>query len=108
MMELTNEYIDSLVDKAKKDVSITPDNKAMTIIATFPCGWIMSSTANAVSGRTVSSTINVASEQKIIKEELYNKCLNDIKSEVWKLETYRKIVDNYKKTLKQEKNENEV
>lgn len=96
MTELTSKYIDSLVDKAKKDVYITSDNKAITIIATFPCGWVISSTANIVSG------------QKFVEEELYNKCLDDIKSEVWKLETYRKTVDNYKKTLKQEKNENEV
>lgn len=107
MTELTNEYIDSLADKAKKDVYITPDNKAMTIIATFPCGWVISSTANVVSGRTVSSTTNVINGQKFI-EELYNKCLDDIKSEVWKLETYRKTVDNYKKTLEQEINGNEV
>lgn len=96
MTELTNEYIDSLIDKAKKNIYVTPDNKAITIIATFPCGWVISSTANIVSG------------QKFVEEELYNKCLDDIKSEVWKLETYRKTVDNYKKTLKQEKNENEV
>ena len=96
MTELTSKYIDSLVDKAKKDVYITSDNKAITIIATFPCGWVISSTANIVSG------------QKFVEEELYNKCLDDIKSEVWKLETYRKTVDNYKKTLKQEKNENEI
>lgn len=91
MMELTNEYIDSLINKADKKVYITPDNRAMTIIATFPCGWVM------------SSTTNIVNRQKFIKEELYDKCLNDIKSEVWKLEIYRKTVDNYKKTLRQEK-----
>lgn len=96
MTKLTSEYIDSLVDKAKKDVYTTPNNKAITIIATFPCGWVISSTANIVSG------------QKFVEEELYNKCLDDIKSEVWKLETYRKTVDNYKKTLRQEINKNEV
>ena len=96
MTELTNEYIDSLVDKAKKDVYITPGDRAMIITATFPCGWI------------ISSTINIVDGQKFVGEELHDKCLNDIKSEVWKIETYRKTVDNYKKTLKQEKNENEI
>lgn len=96
MTELTSKYIDSLVDKAKKDVYITSDNKAITIIATFPCGWVISSTANIVRG------------QKFVEEELYNKCLDDIKSKVWELEKYRKTVDNYKKTLRQETNENEV
>lgn len=38
MTELTNEYIDSLIDKAQKNVYIIPDNRVMTIIATFPCG----------------------------------------------------------------------
>ena len=97
MTELTNEYIDSLIDKAKKDMYIEPSLKAMMITATFPCGWVISSTANVVSG------------QKFVEEELRDKCLNDIKSKVWELERYRKTVDNYKKkTLKQEKNENEV
>ena len=94
--ELTNEYIDSLIDKAKKNMYIEPNLKAMMITATFPCGWVISSTANVVSG------------QKFVEEELRDKCLNDIKSKVWELERYRKTVDNYKKTLKQEKNENEV
>ena len=96
MTELTNEYIDSLIDKAKKNMYIEPSLKAMMITATFPCGWVISSTANVVSG------------QKFVEEELRDKCLNDIKSKVWELERYRKTVDNYKKTLKQEKNENEV
>ena len=96
MTELTSKYIDSLVDKAKKDVYITSDNKAITIIATFPCGWVISSTANIISG------------QGFVEEELCDKCLEDIKSKVWELERYRKMVDNYKKTLKQEKNENKV
>lgn len=88
MTELTNEYIDSLIDKAKKNIYVTPDNKAITITATFPCGWIISSTANVVSG------------QGFVEEELRDKCLDDIKSKVWELERYRKTVDNYKKTLK--------
>ena len=96
MTELTNEYIDSLIDKAKKNMYIEPRLKAMMITATFPCGWIISSTANVVSG------------QEFVEEELRDKCLDDIKSKVWELERYRKTVDNYKKTLKQEKNENEV
>ena len=96
MTELTNEYIDSLIDKAKKNMYIEPSLKAMMITATLPCGWVISSTANVVSG------------QKFVEEELRDKCLNDIKSKVWELERYRKTVDNYKKTLKQEKNENEV
>ena len=96
MTELTNEYIDSLIDKAKKNMYIEPSLKAMMITATFPCGWVISSTANVVSG------------QEFVEEELRDKCLNDIKSKVWELERYRKTVDNYKKTLKQEKNENEV
>lgn len=91
MTELTNEYIDSLIDKAQKNVYIIPDNRVMTIIATFPCGWVISSTANVVS------------RQEFVEEELRDKCLDDIKSKVWELETYRKTVDNYKKTLKQEK-----
>ena len=96
MTELTNEYIDSLIDKAKKNMYIEPSLKAMMITATFPCGWIISSTANVVSG------------QEFVEEELRDKCLDDIKSKVWELERYRKTVDNYKKTLKQEKNESEV
>ena len=96
MTELTNEYIDSLIDKAKKNMYIEPSLKAMMITATFPCGWIISSTANVVSG------------QEFVEEELRDKCLDDIKSKVWELERYRKTVDNYKKTLKQEKNENEI
>ena len=96
MTELTNEYIDSLIDKAKKNMYIEPSLKAMMITATFPCGWIISSTANVVSG------------QEFVEEELRDKCLEDIKSKVWELERYRKTVDNYKKTLKQEKNESEV
>ena len=96
MTELTNEYIDSLIDKAKKNMYIEPSLKAMMITATFPCGWVISSTANVVSG------------QEFVEEKLRDKCLNDIKSKVWELERYRKTVDNYKKTLKQEKNENEI
>lgn len=96
MTELTNEYIDSLIDKAKKNMYIEPSLKTMMITATFPCGWVISSTANVVRG------------QKFIEEELRDKCLDDIKSKVWELERYRKTVDNYKKTLKQEKNENEI
>ena len=96
MTELTNEYIDSLIDKAKKNMYIAPSLKAMMITATFPCGWIISSTANVVNG------------QEFVEEELRDKCLDDIKSKVWELERYRKTVDNYKKTLKQEKNENEI
>ena len=96
MTELTNEYIDSLIDKAKKNMCIEPSLKAMTITATFPCGWVISSTANVVNG------------QEFVEEELRDKCLDDIKSKVWELERYRKTVDNYKKTLKQEKNENEI
>lgn len=96
MAELTNEYIDSLMEKAEKHIYIIHKFKAMTIIAIFPCGWTISSTANTVSG------------QKFVKEELRDKCLDDIKSEVWKLESYRKTVDNYKETLRQEENDNEV
>ena len=96
MTELTNEYIDSLIDKAKKNMYIEPSLKAMMITATFPCGWIISSTANVVSG------------QEFVEEELRDKCLDDIKSKAWELERYRKTVDDYKKTLKQEKNESEV
>lgn len=88
MTELTNEYIDSLIDKAKKNMYIEPSLKAMMITATFPCGWVISSTANVVSG------------QEFVEEELRDKCLDDIKSKVWELERYRKTVDNYKKTLK--------
>lgn len=96
MAELTNEYIDSLMEKAEKHIYIIHKFKAITIIAIFPCGWVISSTANTVSG------------QKFVKEELRDKCLDDIKSEVWKLESYRKTVDNYKETLRQEENDNEV
>lgn len=97
MAELTNEYIDSLMEKAEKHIYIIHKFKAMTIIAIFPCGWTISSTANTVSG------------QKFVKEELRDKCLDDIKSEVWKLETYRKTVDKYKETLRQqEANEDEI
>lgn len=96
MAELTNEYIDSLMEKAEKHISIIPDCMVMTITAKFPCGWVISSTANVVRG------------QKFVEEELLDKCLDDIKSEVWKLESYRKTVDNYKETLRQEVNDNEV
>lgn len=97
MAELTNEYIDSLIDKAKKNMYIEPNLKAMMVTAIFPCGWVISSTANVVSG------------QKFVEEELRDKCLDDIKSEVWKLETYRKTVDKYKETLRQqEANEDEI
>lgn len=97
MAELTNEYIDSLMNKAEKRMFIIPSRQAMTITAIFPCGWTISSTANVVRG------------QKFVEEELLNKCLDDIKSEVWKLETYRKKVDKYKETLRQQEvNENDV
>ena len=96
MAELTNGYIDSLMEKAEKRISIIPDCMVMTITAIFPCGWAISSTANVVSG------------QKFVEEELRDKCLDDIKSEVWKLESYRKTVDNYKETLRQEVNEDEI
>lgn len=96
MTKLTTEYIDSLINKAEKHMYIAPDFKAMTVTAIFPCGWVISSTANVVSGK------------KFIEEELRDKCLDDIKSEVWKLESYRKTVDNYKETLRQEENDNEV
>lgn len=96
MAELTNEYIDSLMNKAEKRMFIIPSRQAMTITAIFPCGWTISSTANVVSG------------QKFVEEELRDKCLDDIKSEVWKLESYRKTVDNYKETLRQEVNEDEI
>lgn len=96
MTELTNEYIDSLIDKAKKNMYIEPSLKAMMITATLPCGWVISSTANVVNG------------QEFVEEELRDKCLDDIKSKVWELERYRKTVDNYKKTLEQEKNESEI
>ena len=96
MAELTNEYIDSLINKAEKRMYIASNFKAMTVTAIFPCGWVISSTANVVSG------------QKFVEEELRDKCLSDIKSEVWKLETYRKTVDNYKETLRKEINEDEV
>lgn len=93
MTELTNEYINSLINKAEKHMYIAPDFKAMTVTAIFPCGWVISSTANVVRG------------QKFVEEELLDKCLSDIRSEVWKLETYRKTVDRYKETLKQEAND---
>lgn len=96
MAELTNEYIDSLMDKAEKHMYIAPDFKAMTVTAIFPCGWVISSTANVVRG------------QKFIEEELLDKCLDDIKTEIWKLETYRKTVDRYKEALRQEVKENEI
>ena len=97
MAELTNEYIDSLINKAEKHMYIEPNLKAMMVTAIFPCGWVISSTANVVSG------------QKFVEEELRDKCLSDIKSEVWKLETYRKTVDKYKETLRQQEvNENDV
>lgn len=96
MAKLTNEYIDSLINKAEKHMYIAPDFKAMTVTAIFPCGWVISSTANVVSGK------------KFIEEELRDKCLDDIKSEVWKLETYRKTVDKYKETLRREVNEDEI
>lgn len=93
MTELTNEYINSLINKAEKHMYIAPDFKAMTVTAIFPCGWVISSTTNVVRG------------QKFVEEELLDKCLSDIRSEVWKLETYRKTVDRYKETLKQEAND---
>lgn len=97
MAELTNEYIDSLINKAEKHMYITPGCEAMAITAIFPCGWVISSTANVISG------------QKFVEEELRDKCLDDIKTEVWKLETYRKKVDKYKETLRQQEvNENDV
>lgn len=96
MTELTNEYIDSLMDKAEKRMFIIPSRQAMTITVIFPCGWVISSTANVVSG------------QKFVKEELRDKCLSNIRTEVWKLETYRKTVDNYKETLRKEINEDEI
>lgn len=90
MAELTNKYIDSLMDKAEKHMYLIPDGRAMTITAIFPCGWVISSTANVISG------------QEFVEEELRDKCLSDIKKEVWRLESYRKTVDRYKETLKQE------
>ena len=97
MAELTNEYIDSLMEKAEKRMFIIPNCKAMTITAIFPCGWVISSTANVISG------------QKFVEEELRDKCLDDIKTEVWKLESYRKTVDRYKETLRQQEvNEDEI
>lgn len=96
MAELTNEYIDSLINKAEKHMYIALNFKAMTVTAVFPCGWVISSTANVVRG------------QKFVEEELRDKCIGDIKSEVWKLESYRKTVDNYKETLRKEVNENEI
>ena len=90
MAELTNEYIDSLIIKAERHMYIAPDFKAMTVTAIFPCGWVISSTANVVRG------------QKFVEAELLDKCLSDIRSEVWKLEAYRKTVDKYKETLRQQ------
>ena len=60
---------------------IEPSLKAMMITATFQCGWVISSTANVVSG------------QEFVEEELRDKCLDDIKSKVWELERYRKTDD---------------
>lgn len=96
MAELTNEYIDSLMDKAEKCISIIPDCMVMTITAKFPCGWV------------ISSTVNANSIQKFTEEEIRQQCLSNIRTEVWKLESYRKTVDRYKETLKQEEKENEV
>nr|DAU88612.1 MAG TPA: hypothetical protein [Caudoviricetes sp.] len=96
MAELTNEYIDSLMEKAEKRISIIPDCMVMTITAKFPCGWV------------ISSTVNANSIQKFTEEEIRLQCLSDIKSEVWKLETYRKTVDKYKEAVRKEINEDEV
>lgn len=96
MAELTNEYIDLLMNKAEKHMYTAPDLKAMTITAKFPCGWV------------ISSTVNANSIQKFTEEEIRQQCLSNIRTEVWKLETYRKTVDNYKKTLRKEINEDEV
>lgn len=96
MTELTEEYIDSLMNKAEKRINIIPDCKVMTITAKFPCGWVISSIATTIGG------------QKFSKEEAQRKCLNNIKTEVWKLETYRKTVDNYKETLRKEENKDEI
>ena len=96
MAELTNEYIDSLIDKAKKNMYIEPNLKAMMVTAIFPCGWV------------ISSTVNANSIQKFTEEEIRQQCLSNIRTEVWKLETYRKTVDKYKETLRKEVNDNEV
>lgn len=97
MAELTNEYIDSLIIKAEKHMYIAPDFKAMTVTAIFPCGWV------------ISSTVNACSIQKFTEEEIRQQCLSNIRTEVWKLESYRKTVDNYKETLMQEEaNEDEI
>lgn len=97
MAELTNEYIDSLMEKAEKHISIIPSRQAMTITAIFPCGWV------------ISSTVNARSIQKFTEEEIRQQCLSNIRTEVWKLESYRKTVDNYKETLRQQEvNENDV
>lgn len=96
MAELTNEYIDSLMDKAEKCISIIPDCMVMTITAKFPCGWV------------ISSTVNANSIQKFTEEEIRQQCLNNIRTEVWKLETYRKTVDHYKEALRKEANEDEI
>lgn len=96
MAELTNEYIDSLMEKAEKRISIIPDCMVMTITAKFPCGWV------------ISSTVNANGIQKFTEEEIRLQCLSDIRSEVWKLETYRKTVDKYKEAVRKEINEDEV
>lgn len=89
MAELTNEYIDSLMNKAEKRMFIIPDCMVMTITAKFPCGWV------------ISSTVNANGIQKFTEEEIRQQCLSNIRTEVWKLEAYRKTVDRYKETLKQ-------
>lgn len=96
MAKLTNEYIDPLMEKAEKRISMIPDCMVMTITAKFPCGWV------------IFSTVNANSIQKFTEEEIRQQCLSNIRTEVWKLETYRKTVDNYKKTLRKEINEDEV
>ena len=96
MAELTNGYIDSLIEKAEKRMYVIPDRRAMTVTAIFPCGWV------------ISATVNASSIQKFTEDEIYQQCLSDIKSEVWKQESYRKTVDRYKETLRQEVNEDEV
>ena len=97
MTELTEEYIDSLMNKAEKRINIIPDCMVMTITAKFPCGWV------------ISSTMNARSIQNFTEEEIRQQCLSNIRTEVWKLESYRKTVDNYKETLRQqEANEDEI
>lgn len=96
MTELTNKYIDSLMEKAEKRISIIPDCVVMTITAKFPCGWV------------ISSTVNANSIQKFTEEEIRLQCLSNIRTEVWKLESYRKTVDNYKEAVRKEINEDEV